>query len=226
MTHRQMRREIECECVRRLLAALGRSATHLDSPNPPAPDVRAVFADGSAEAFEVTEIHPDEVPGRGSAARSAEAQRAKRDPYAVTPSWIQTEPMPGIRHRLEQKVKKAAGYSVQPHETLSLLLVGSLPQIGAVAATFIVAKFLTVERLNAELNGLLAKSPFQRAYLHLPLSGSAVWAWSRPSGWLALRTPDDTSHEGRQALALLRSRGSFGPDGLLPGTMIFGRRLP
>src|SRR5882762_8298984 len=127
----------ERECVRRQLAVRGLQANSMESPAPPAPDVRVILQDGSREAFEVTQVHPDEMPGQGSVARAVEAQRAKRDPRAIVASWTRMDALPAIRHRVEEKVKKAAGYAVQPSETLSLLLVGSLPKIGAVAATFV-----------------------------------------------------------------------------------------
>src|SRR5271166_5139830 len=117
----------ECECVRRLLAARGLQASGMASPAPPAPDVRVILQDGLSEAFEVTQVHPDEMPGQGSVARAAEAQRAKRDPHAIAATWTRTDALPAIRYRVEEKVKKAASYAVQPNEALSLLLVGSLP---------------------------------------------------------------------------------------------------
>jgi hypothetical protein len=64
------RQEVERDCVSRLLGVLGRPEARLASPTPPAPDVHAAFTDGSAETFEVTEIHPDEAPGQGSASDS------------------------------------------------------------------------------------------------------------------------------------------------------------
>jgi hypothetical protein len=214
---------VERACVDRLLKVLGRPATRIDSAAPPAPDVRAMFVDGSVEVFEVTDIHPDEIPGQGSAARQDEERRATLDPSAIIPGWIPTEAMAAIRYRVEQKVKKASGYALEPDETLSLLLAGSLPKIGAVKSTFVFAPFLSVEQLNGELNELLAHSQFENAFIHLPLSGNAVHGWNRPCRWQVLRAAEDCSSEGRQMLALLKSEGGFGPDRLLPGTKIFGR---
>jgi hypothetical protein len=178
--------EIERACVARLLAALGRPAAALESLSPPAPDVRATFHDGSVEVFEVTAIHPDEVPGRGSAVRSAEARYAKKHPGTSQPTWIQPNPMPAIRHRIEEKVGKAEGYMLRANETLSLLLVGSLAQEGAVAATFVFSFLVKPEQLN-QLDEILGTSRFQHAYLHLQLSGNQVWEWTRSEGWHVLR---------------------------------------
>ena len=213
----------ERECVRRLIITRGLPAAELLSQNPPRPDVLAVFADGSREAFEVTEVHPDEVPGQGSALRAAEERSARRDPWTSSPSWVLTDAMPSIRLRVEEKVKKAARYDVKPNETLSLLLVGSIPKIGAIAATTVMEAFVRVDRLNLELHEVLGRSRFHRAYLHLPLAGNALWGWGPSSPWRVLRDADDISREGREILGLIGAQGGFGPNGLLPGTKIMGR---
>ena len=66
-----MNSEIERDCVSRLLSVLGDTGFALESPASPAPDVRVTWANGRREAYEVTEVHPDEVPGAGSATVSS-----------------------------------------------------------------------------------------------------------------------------------------------------------
>ena len=105
--------------------------------------------------------------------------------------------MAAIRLRIEEK---AIGYAVQPHETLSLLLVGSLPLIGAVTATYVYAPFVTPDRLNAALNESLIDSRFERVYLQLVLSGNGVWGWTRQSGWTVLRAPENVGADHLVAL--------------------------
>ena len=209
----------EHACVLRLLARLSRSFTGIAPLKPPRPDIGVQYADHSVELFEVTEIHPDEGPRRGSRARAQEEQRAEGNPYAIVPSWVPVEALPAIRLRIEDKSHKALGYTVLPHETLSLLLVGSLPLIGAVVSTYVFAPFLTLERLNANLNDCLTASRFQRAYLHLPLSGNGVWGWTRAGGWTVLFPPEDIAQEGRKMLDALKGLGS---GAVPPGTQIFG----
>jgi hypothetical protein len=210
----------ERACVLRLLASLVRPVVYMETPAPPAPDVRVRYADHSVEVFEVTEVHPDERSRRGgSPARAQEERRAKGNPHAIVPSWVPVEALPAIRRRVEEKCKKAVGYTVQPHETLSLLLMGSLPLIGALASTYVFAPFVTVDRLNAELHECLAASRFQRAYLYLPFSGNAAWGWAPKTGWTVLLAPQDIAQEGREVLEALKPLGS----GVVPpGTQIFG----
>ena len=130
-----------------------------------------------------------------------------------------TEAQPAIRLRMDDKIEKAAGCKVQPHERLSLLLVSSLALIGAVASTYVFAPFVTVDRLNAELHQSLAASRFQRVYLHLPLSGNAVWEWTRKTGWTVLCAPADIANDARKMLEAVKPLGS----GIVPpGTKIIG----
>ncbi|MGH8227248.1 MAG: hypothetical protein ACREU3_04970 [Steroidobacteraceae bacterium] len=209
----------ERACVLRLLARLGRPMISVECLEPPAPDVRVRYEDGSLEVFEVTEIHPDESPHQGSPARGQEERRARRDPHAIVPTCVPAEALPAICRRVEEKRKRADIYAVQPYETLSLLLVGSLPLIGAVASTYVFAPFLTIDRLNAELNESLGASRFQRAYLHLPLSGNSAWGWTSTTGWRVLCAPENIGIDGRKTLEALKGLGS----GVVPpGTQIFG----
>ena len=212
----------ECECVRRLFQVRGRQLCHIESPSPPAPDVRVIFSDESSETFEVTQIHPDEILGRGSAARSLEERQARRDPLAANSSWVRTDAMPAILQRINEKVEKSDGYVVAPNEPVSLLLVGSLPKSGAVVSTFTCWQFLSIDQLNNESNEILKKSHFRHAYLHL-LIGNGLWVWDRTTGWSVLRRPDDSSHESWQMLAMLKSGDELRRTGLLPGTQIIGR---
>jgi hypothetical protein len=175
-----------------------------------------IYGDGSREAFEVTQLHPDEAPGQGSAARAEEGRHAKRDlPPAL--SWIPTNAEPAIHLRIEEKVKKAPGYHLESDETLSLLLVASLPDSGAVAATTVFPFLLELGRLNNALHELLVSSRFESVYLHLMLAG-AVYGWDRAARWHVVRAADDSAVEGREILGILKSHGGFGPGGVLPGT--------
>ena len=99
---------------------------------------------------------------------------------------------------------------------------------GAVAATYVIAPLVLVEQLNAACHELLQQSLFQQhAYLHLQLSGNAVFEWSRATGWRSdQRQPDDGGRESRQTLDMLREHGGFGRDGLLPNTEVVGRWRP
>jgi hypothetical protein len=215
-----MKPDIERECVRRLLLELGRRADEfaLESPNPPAPDVRVCWRSGDTDVVEVTEVHPDEVLGQGSAARADEEQRARRDPQDTTLRWIEANALPALSHRVLEKVRKSSGYALQPGESLSLLLAASLAMYGAAASTSIAWPFLNETVLNQHLHAALCASRFERAYLHLQL-WHGLWEWSRPQGWRALQAPRSVE-DGNEALAMLRQHAGRA---LLPGTEVVGR---
>jgi hypothetical protein len=212
-----MNSQIECECVRRLYLTLGKNDFRLESPKPPAPDVRVIWANGTSNAFEVTEVHPDEVPGKGSVIRADEERRKKRNPRELAAMWIPTNGIRAIKHRVQEKAKKSSDYVIGVNEPLYLLLVGALAEPGAVAATFVPWQFLTVDMLNQELNALLENSRFQCAYLHLQIP-HALWEWSRPNGWRIVRAPQSFD-DGRSTLEMLRENANLG---VLPGTHIIG----
>jgi hypothetical protein len=71
----------ECECVRRLLAIFAPQAADISLQKPPAPDVLVIFADESRAVFEMTHIHPDEVPRAGKC--YANCRRAARKTGSV-----------------------------------------------------------------------------------------------------------------------------------------------
>ena len=143
-----MNSEFERECVRALQQELGKDVFVLTSPRPPAPDVSLQWPDGATQAFEVTEVHPDEVPRQGSAMRAREERRARAQPNELATTWLQTDSMPAIAHRVAEKVGKANSYALGVGEPLTLLLVGALRQPAAVAATFVIPQALVADRLR------------------------------------------------------------------------------
>jgi hypothetical protein len=188
--------------------------------------VRVIYVDGSREAFEARQLHPDEVLDQGSGARAEGEQRAKRGPLAATLSWIAAGPVPAIYHRIEEKIKKAPSYRLEPTETLSLLLVALLPESCAVASTTMFPFLPGVKCLNSALHKVLVSSRFENVFLHVMLGGNAVYGWNRRARSHKLRAADDSASGSRQILKLLRSNGRFGRGGLLPRTRARQRDYP
>lgn len=62
--------EIERAHVLQMLVRIERPFVVVGNLEPPAPDVGVQYADQSIEIFEVTELHPDEGPRRGSPGRA------------------------------------------------------------------------------------------------------------------------------------------------------------
>jgi len=217
-----MNNDVERECVKRLQRDVGvaEGSFRLESRQPPEPDIQLMSADGTVEAFEVTEIHPDEQQDHGSVLRAVEEAHARQDPSAIHSYWVLPDATPAIVHRVREKIRKAPNYVLGNAEPLTLLLVGALASHGAVAATGVVPWFVDVALLSRELDSELAGSRFQRMYLHLQLY-HAVWEWSRPHGWRVLRQPTTARSDGLEMLDMLR--GLAGNRSILPGTRIVAR---
>lgn len=198
------------DCVVGLLKTLDQPFTRAISLRPPQPDVRVWYIDRSVELFEVTQIRPNKYAMADANAASGREERGiKSNPDSVSPSSIAVEAFRSMRLRIRRKSRRT--YAVSLKQTLSLLLVGWLPSLGAVASTYVVAQFFTLERLNAELNECLRDSPFQRVYLHLPRYGDRVWGWTQQQqSWYVLRTSEDVAPEGRQLQEVLRELRSGG----------------
>lgn len=153
--------------MRLLVQGMGRGNFNIVSLSPPAPDVQLRWEDGNTERFEVAEVHPDEVPGRGSLLRAEEEKRAKLSPDEEVHHWLPMDATPAIARRVTEKVKKSSGYTLGAGESPSLLLVGALLQPSTIVAIFVTWPFLTDHTLNQHLHTTLESSSFERTYLHL-----------------------------------------------------------
>ena len=189
----------ERELVARLLAELGIRVDSVESLSPPRPDVVAATPGGRI-AVEVTELHPDERPDVGSDLRRREEQR-QRVPTPVPMSYFVTKDVASaIEQRITDKLRNH--YEIELKGSLWLLIVGSVPRPGSIAATFVtfVPNTDDLERFSS----VLAQSQFDRVYLYFPLSGRALICWSRDTGWVTVRT-QSFDKTGVEALMSLRN---------------------
>jgi hypothetical protein len=174
-----MKKKMELKCVRRLFATLGHPYSRIYYCD--RPDV-IVVTGGVRIGVEVTEFHADEEMGRrGSPLRAGEEAQSRKLPNSSYAARGISDPFPGLRARIMDKTKLARGYRGNYHK-LWLLIAAQLPRLGAVGATFIVPAFLDIPRMNREFHKLLARSPFDAAYLHL-LMDKTVYAWSEHERW-------------------------------------------
>jgi hypothetical protein len=165
----------EVALVKALLATTGEVATNIRASD--RPDV-LLDVGGRTVGVEVTELHPDEGP-RGSQLRAAEEASARSASGA--PFWGQSDPMPALRARFEEKARRAAEYSKPVGSELWLLVASQVPATGRVASTFVVEGFVQENDLAA-LEATMNASAFDRAYILLCLDGAA-FRWSRGAGW-------------------------------------------
>lgn len=180
-----MKKGMELECVRRLFATLGQQCPRLFSRD--RPDVIAVNG-GLRIGIEVTVFHADGGMGRrGSPLRAGEEAQSRKLPNSSYAARGISDPFPGLRARIMDKIKLARGYRGKYHK-LWLLIVAQLPKSGAVGATFIVPASLKRNLLNGQFHELLARSPFDAAYLYLSMD-KTVYAWSERKRWQQVAGP-------------------------------------
>jgi hypothetical protein len=113
--------------VESLVRLLGYDNYSLSDPNlngETGVDVIVKFASGRV-AFQVTDFHSDEAKtSRGSEVRRYESRRV-RDGLPA-PSYINSNPVPGLLRRVEDKSKKTWSVNYFPHT--NLLIAASVPE--------------------------------------------------------------------------------------------------
>jgi hypothetical protein len=172
----------EMELTRRFLRLVGHSQAQLEAAD--RPDVVALI-DGCRIGIEETKFHGDErSAASGSLLRAEEMQKNKQaegQPYSM---WADPDPLPGIVARITDKIERATKYDASRYSELWLLISSQLPMPGAVAATFVFAPFVDLQRLNERSHHLLATSPFSAVHLHLVITHN-LFSWSREKQWYA-----------------------------------------
>jgi hypothetical protein len=87
-----------------------------------------------------------------------------------------------------EKLQKAHGYTFGEFDEVWLLVAAAIPQLRAVAATFLLPLFLNSEALERDTGAEPRGSKYARAYLHIHLGGS-IYEWTRARGWQKLPRP-------------------------------------
>lgn len=173
----------EVELVRRLLNAL--SCKDFTLTRRERPDVSAKIG-GRYIGVEVTEFHSDETENhKGSARRAAEEKAAREASGALTPIWINVDPLPGLKTRIADKVSRATTYYEKQFAELWLLIVAQLPKSGAVTSTYILPSMVNLDDMDSGFDEMLRTSLFDRVYFLLCLD-KKLYAWSRSERWRLL----------------------------------------
>jgi hypothetical protein len=177
----------EHDIVERFVRLLGYTEFSLADPNAgqktdTGADVLLTL-DGRRYGIQVTVYHSDEAMNRaqkGSDLRRQEAvHKASTAPYAMYGNPI---PWTALEKRIADKCKKQ--YSPTAFDELVLLIVASVPELGAVGSTLILDLALDVERMNATFSPNLQSSTFSSAYLYnmMGKGGPSVYEWTRKAG--------------------------------------------
>src|SRR5579875_3898357 len=196
--------EREKDLVQYLLPRLDLSGAEIHDPNAGGTetgiDVSVKLADGRMVGVRVTEIDAHDRPGFARAQETKDAKAAAGGPYS---GWAQNNPAvirDAIKRSIERKVEIAAKHSFDGYNEVWLLLCASIPEPGAVVATFVMPKFLTAEDLNLETDDLLQQSKYHRCFL-LPIISIGdprpFYQWSKPSRWEKRVESDGIRHVPR-----------------------------
>jgi hypothetical protein len=135
--------------------------------------------------IQVTEIDTGHVQGR---ARAAEKKAWRDSGLATYGAWAQNdrdELIASIQRAITCKVNIAEGHSFDEFDDVWLLVSAGVPEMGAVASTLIMSPWLDAAALDAATLDCLARSKYERAYLHCVLDVErALYSWQRGGGWI------------------------------------------
>jgi hypothetical protein len=112
-----------------------------------------------------------------------------------------------LAKRIADKSKKQ--FSPIAFDELVLLIVASVPELGAIGSTLLLDLALDLERMNATFSASLRASAFSSAYLYnmMGKGGPSVYEWTRKTGtWRKIPRTDEPEQGGtrRQINAMKR----------------------
>jgi hypothetical protein len=175
--------ELESDIVDRMLRSLGCRDYFLCDPNAgqkteSGADVLTKL-DGSLIGFQVTQYHSDvDAVTGGSSVRREGSRKAARGLRA--PAFIKPISIPALVRLLGEKSQK--GWSQKDFPDMRLVIAASVPQDGALVATFLFEPRLNVNEMNAQLSPILEQTEYVAAYLYIMMP-EAVYGWTKESGW-------------------------------------------
>jgi hypothetical protein len=180
--------EREKHLAKLLMQRLGWPAHDYHNPNANAgretgADV-LVVSDRGRTAIQVTEIDTGPVPGR---ARAAEKKDWRDSGLATYGGWAlndRDELLGQIQRAIAHKVEIAERHSFDEFDDVWLLASAGVPEMGAVVSTLIISLGLDAAALDAVTLDCLARSKYERAYLHCILDVEhALYSWQRGGRW-------------------------------------------
>jgi hypothetical protein len=171
-----------------LMQRRGRLALDYHDPNADAgretgADVLVVL-DGRRRGIQVTEIDTGPVPGQ---ARAKEKKVSRDSGLATYGSWAlndRDDLLGRIQRAIAHKVEIAERHSFKEFDSVWLLMSAGVPEMGAVVSTLIISPGLDVAALDAATLDCIARSKYERAYLHCILDVErALYSWQRGGRW-------------------------------------------
>jgi hypothetical protein len=194
--------QLERDIVDRFVRLLGYTQFSLTDPNAgqkadTGADVLLTL-DGRRYGIQVTVYHSDEgmkPDQKGSNLRRQEAvHKASVNTYAMCGN---PSPWTALTHRIADKAKRQSSPSA--FDELILLVVSSVPELGAVVSTLLLDLALDLDRMNATLSPTLQLSSYSSAYLYnmMGKGGPPVYEWTRETAaWRRIPRKDEIGTRG------------------------------
>ena len=162
--------EREKHLTKLLMQRLGRSAVAYQNPNAHAgreTGADILVLDGDRRiGIQVTEIDTGPIRGR---ARAKERKAWHDSGLTTYGDWAANNPnelLASIQAAIVGKVQKAQAYSFDEFDDVWLLASAGVPEMGAITSTLIISPWLDAATLDAITLDFLARSKYDRAYLH------------------------------------------------------------
>jgi hypothetical protein len=190
--------------VDHLLGRLGLCGAAIYDPNAAGPetgiDVLVHLSDRRVIGIQVTEVDPYIVRGTARAKEKSISRSAPNKPYFMWGQNGTSIVLQALGNSIGRKVQIAGQHSFQATDEVWLLICAGVPELGAVASTFIMTPWLSPEDMNLATDNVLGKSKYHRCFL-LPIVGieQALYRWERTSGWEKSVTPRDIRDVPREA---------------------------
>jgi hypothetical protein len=171
-----------------LMQRLGRLALDYHDPNADAgreigADVLVVL-DGRRRGIQVTEIDTGPVPGHARAEEKKTCRASGLAAYAVLEPFDRDKQLASIQRAIAGKVEIAERHSFDEFDDVWLLVSAGVPEMGAIASTLVMSPLFAAAALDAVTLDCLARSKYERAYLHCILDVEhALYSWQRGGRW-------------------------------------------
>jgi hypothetical protein len=153
-----------------LMQRLGRPVHYYHNPNAGAgretgADVLVVDA-GRRIGIQVTETDTDHVPGRQRTKEKKICRDSGPAGYAVLEPFDRDTQLASIQRAIAGKVEIAERHWFEEFDDVWLLVSAGVPEMGAIASTLVMSPLFDASALDAVTLDCLARSKYDRAYLH------------------------------------------------------------
>lgn len=181
--------ELERGRVALLMQRLGVIVDDYEDPNGKAraeesgADV-VVVCNGHRIGVQVTDLDTGEELGKARQAEKCLERDAASRGLSTYLAWGQNDPAKVVA-AIDRSVSRKARMSFAGFDEFWLLLCCGVPELGAIASTFIMTPWLDTGSLDSATLDKLSRSKYSRAFIHaiLGVEEKALYQWERGGCW-------------------------------------------